>query len=121
MARALRFQAGLPVMFWGECVLTAVHIINRLPTKVLNNKTPYEIIFNKKPNYEHLRVFGCLAYVSKPKKEGKFDERGRANVFIGYPTGQKGYKTYDIEKKEIHVSMDVIVFENEFPFRKLEK
>lgn len=121
MARALRFHAQLPVMFWGECVLTAVHIINKLPTKILDNKTPYEVIFRKKPNYDYLRVFGCLVYVLKTRKEGKFDERGRPNVFIGYPNGQKGYKTYDIERKETHVSRDVIFFENKFPFKNWEK
>lgn len=26
MGRALRFQAGLPLYFWGDCVLAAVHI-----------------------------------------------------------------------------------------------
>lgn len=67
MARALRFHPGLPIQLWGECVLTAVYIINRLPSKV-KKKTLYEILFGKKPNYEHMRVFGCLAYVLKNKK-----------------------------------------------------
>ena len=30
-ARALRFHAGFPKRFWGECVLSATHIINKLP------------------------------------------------------------------------------------------
>nr|KYP53678.1 Copia protein [Cajanus cajan] len=117
VARALRFHSGLPIEFWGECVLTAVHIINRLPSKVIGNKTPYEKLMGKKPNYEHLRVFGCLVYVLKNKKEGKFDEKGRACVFMGYPSGQKGYKVYDTEKKEIQISRDVIFCEDEFPFK----
>ncbi|XP_020229072.1 uncharacterized protein LOC109810097 [Cajanus cajan] len=94
-----------------------IHIINRLPSKVIGNKTPYEKLMGKKPNYEHLRVFGCLVYVLKNKKEGKFDEKGRACVFMGYPSGQKGYKVYDTEKKEIQISRDVIFCEDEFPFK----
>ena len=28
VARALHFQAGLPLNFWGECVLAVAHLIN---------------------------------------------------------------------------------------------
>jgi transposase InsO family protein len=41
-ARAFRFQAHLPLHFWAECVSTAVHIINRLPTPLLSHQTPFE-------------------------------------------------------------------------------
>jgi hypothetical protein len=42
VARTLRFQANLPLFFWGECILSAAHIINRIPTPTLSNKTPFE-------------------------------------------------------------------------------
>lgn len=38
-ARTIRFHAGLPYKFWGDCVLTATHIINLLPSSVLKWKT----------------------------------------------------------------------------------
>lgn len=40
MGKALRFQVGLPLHFWGDCVLTAAYITNRLPTPILKNRTP---------------------------------------------------------------------------------
>lgn len=49
VARTLRFHAGLPLEFWGACVMTAVHIINKLPTAVLGNKYPHELLYNELP------------------------------------------------------------------------
>lgn len=40
-SRAIRFQGHLPIRFWGECILGAMHIINRLPSTVLNNASPF--------------------------------------------------------------------------------
>ena len=48
MSRALRMQACLPLSYWGDCVLTAVHIINRLPSVAIKNMTPYERLMGKK-------------------------------------------------------------------------
>jgi transposase InsO family protein len=42
MAWALLKQRGMPAVFWGEAVVTAVYILNRSPTKALNGRTPYE-------------------------------------------------------------------------------
>jgi len=67
VSRALLFQAALPLRFWGEYVLTATHIINRMPTKILKGKTPYEVLHGSPPAYNHLKVFGCLCFVSTQK------------------------------------------------------
>ena len=78
IARTLQFQACLPIDFWGECVLTAAYLINRTPTPILDGKTPYEILFGEKPNYEYLRVFGSLCYAHKKSRSNdKFDVRSR--------------------------------------------
>ena len=42
MARALLKQRQMPAKFWGEAVMTTVHILNRSPTKALGDVTPYE-------------------------------------------------------------------------------
>nr|GEX28254.1 putative ribonuclease H-like domain-containing protein [Tanacetum cinerariifolium] len=115
--RALKFEAKLSSKFWGECIMTAAHIINRLPSKTIRNKAPYEIIYDQKPNYEFLKVFGCLAYYRSTEMRGdKFEERGRPGVFLGYQLGKKGYKVYDVKYGKIVVSRDVRFFENIFPY-----
>ena len=39
--RALLLSAKVPTPFWGEAALNAVHAINRIPSAVTHNQTPY--------------------------------------------------------------------------------
>ncbi|KAM0021620.1 putative RNA-directed DNA polymerase [Helianthus debilis subsp. tardiflorus] len=120
-ARALKFEANLPTRFWGECVLTATHIINRIPSDVIDGKTPYELLHDKLPSYEHLKVFGCLAYyLNTETHEDKFEMRGRPGTFLGYPPGTKGYKIYDLQLKKIFITRHVKFYEDVFPFTKVD-
>lgn len=54
VARALRFQSALPMLYWNDCVLTAAFLINRTPTPSLCDKSTFEILFKTKPNYSNL-------------------------------------------------------------------
>jgi hypothetical protein len=54
MARALLKQRGMPAVFLGEAVVTAVYIPNRSPTKALNGRTLYEAWHGRKPTVSHL-------------------------------------------------------------------
>lgn len=119
VARALRFQANLPLQFWGESVQTACYLINRLPTPLLSLKSPYELLHKTPPIYSNLRVFGCLCYATNLTPNNKFDYRARRCVFIGYPLGQKGYRVYDLEGKVFFTSRDVTFHEHVFPLNKL--
>jgi hypothetical protein len=62
-ARSMMKSKGLPGEFWAKAVATAVYVLNRLPTKGVVGRTPYEVWHDKKPAVNHLRTFGCLAYV----------------------------------------------------------
>ncbi|KAM0029215.1 putative RNA-directed DNA polymerase [Helianthus debilis subsp. tardiflorus] len=116
-ARALKVEAKLPIRFWGECILTATYIINRLPSKVIGGKTPFELLYGEKPSYDHMRIFGCMAYYrSIEAKSDKFEIRGKPGVFMGYPNGTKGYKIYDPNSGKIVISRDVTFAEKVFPF-----
>ncbi|KAL2927193.1 Retrovirus-related Pol polyprotein from transposon RE1 [Bienertia sinuspersici] len=121
VSRALRFQAHLPISFWGECVLAAVYIINRTPSSVLNGKSPYELLFGKSALLDELRVFGCLCFAHNQRAKGdKFSSRSRRCIFVGYPSGKKGWKVYDLDTNEFFVSRDVRFYEYEFPFAQSE-
>lgn len=121
MAGALLFQSKVPLIFWGECVLTAAHLINRVTIPMLNNKAPYDILFEKDVDCCSLRTFGCLAYASTLSvHRSKLDPRARPCIFMGYPVGVKGYKLYDVTKKKFFISPDVLFFEHLFPFSTLK-
>ncbi len=64
VARALMFASNLLKHFWGDGILTATYLINRMPSKVLKWKAPYEILFGKIPNSDHLKIFDCLCFAT---------------------------------------------------------
>lgn len=114
---ALLFQSRLPISFWGECLLTATHLINRFPSKVLNLKSPYEVLFSVPPSYHPLRVFGCLVYAcTLTPHRSKLDPRSVPYVFVVYPVGKKGYKLLNLQTMKIFVSRNVKFHGTIFPF-----
>jgi hypothetical protein len=64
----------MPAFYWGEAVMTAVHLLNRSPTKALDGKTPYDAWHGRKPAVSHLHVFGCLAFIKELNHVGKIDD-----------------------------------------------
>ncbi|KAL2932871.1 Retrovirus-related Pol polyprotein from transposon RE1 [Bienertia sinuspersici] len=116
-ARALYFQSKVPIRFWGECLLCATHLIDRMPLRVINHSSPYEKLFGFKPSIAHLKVFGCLCYVSTLRSQRtKFDARAHPGVFLGYPPDQKAYKLLDLTSGKVIISRDVVFYERHLPF-----
>ena len=46
-------QENLPILYWGDALLTAAYILNRVPTKSVIS-TPYELWTGRKPELGHL-------------------------------------------------------------------
>jgi hypothetical protein len=115
---ALLADSQLPKTFWDEACLTSCFLINRLPTPLLKNQSPYQKLFNRTPDYTFLKVFGCACFPNlRPYNTHKFSLRSKECIFIGYSPNHKGYKCYHIESGYIYVSRDVIFHEDSFPFK----
>ncbi|GJW06676.1 putative RNA-directed DNA polymerase [Tanacetum coccineum] len=117
VARSLMFQGGIPLQFWSDCVLTAVYLINRLPSSVLNGKSPFSIVYNREPNLSHLRSFGCLCYATIVKESDKFSNKSEKCVLIGYASNKKAYKLLSLDNRNVFYSRDVKFYETIFPYK----
>ena len=107
-------HAKLSKAFWGEALKTAVYLINRSPSVVLEGEVPEKMWTGKEVNYNHLRVFGCRAFVHVPKEErSKLDAKSKQCVFIGYGDEQYGYRLWDLKNKKLIRTRDVVFLENE--------
>ena len=86
-------QSNLPLTFWWNAFHTLVFLINKLPTPVLNNVSPYFKLFHQTPDYSFLRVFGCACYpYLRPYKKHKLEFRTGRCIVIGYSPNHKGYQ-----------------------------
>ena len=117
---SLLTHASLPLIFWSHAFTTAVYLINRMPTPLLHMLSPFEKIFNTRPSYAKLRVFGCLCYPwVKPYNVHKLESRSRACIFIGYSMSQSAYHRLDPDTDRVFVSRHVNFVESVFPYTTL--
>ncbi|KAJ9567342.1 LOW QUALITY PROTEIN: hypothetical protein OSB04_003308 [Centaurea solstitialis] len=106
----------LPDVFWGEALLTATYLINRIPIAHNSGLSPFEKLYGKSPDYSSLRVFGCTCFVLRPHVErNKLSPRSALCVFLGYGIGQKGYRCFDPVSQKLYVSRHVTFLEH-IPF-----
>ena len=122
VAHAIMFSMNVPRYFWGEAILTASYLINRMPTGILKYSTPLECfrkIFPLSRMYSDLplKFFGCIVFIHLPNhNRSKLDPRVEKCVFIGYASNKKGYKCYNPQTRKMYVSMDVPFIEDNFFF-----
>ncbi|KAE8676646.1 hypothetical protein F3Y22_tig00111582pilonHSYRG00259 [Hibiscus syriacus] len=108
-------QSAVPFKYWSYAVLTAVYLINRLPVDLLGGISPFEKLYNKKPDYQFLRVFGCQCFPClRPFNLHKFDFISKLCVFLGYSPQHHGYQCLN-ESGRVYISRHVVFNEYVFP------
>jgi len=55
-------QYKAPFCFWNYAFDTSVYLINRIPTLVLDNRSPFDCLFQRSPDYHFLHTFGSLCF-----------------------------------------------------------
>ncbi|GJT77045.1 retrovirus-related pol polyprotein from transposon TNT 1-94 [Tanacetum coccineum] len=79
-ARTMLIFFKAPLSLWAEAVATACYTQNRSLIHTLHDKTPYELVHDKKPDLSFLCVFGALCY---PKNNSEDLGKLKAKADIG--------------------------------------
>ncbi|GKA25534.1 retrovirus-related pol polyprotein from transposon TNT 1-94 [Tanacetum coccineum] len=110
-ARTMLIFSKAPMFLWAEAVDTACYTQNRPLIHTRHNKTPYELVHDKKHDLTFFRVFGALCYPTNDSEDlGKLQSTADIRIFVGYAPSRKGYRIYNKRtrqiKETIHVQFD---------------
>jgi len=98
----------------GVTLMTAVYLINLSPSYPLQGDVPNRFWYNNDVSYDHLKVFGCKAFVHISQDEKlKLDAKTRQCIFFGYGLDEFGYKLFDPIAKKVVGSRDVVFVEDQ--------
>ncbi|GKD69550.1 retrovirus-related pol polyprotein from transposon TNT 1-94, partial [Tanacetum coccineum] len=95
-ARTMLIFSKAPLFLWAEAVATACYTQNRSLIRKRHNKTPYELLHDRKPDLSYLHVFGALCYPSNDSEDlGKLKPKADIGIFVGYAPIKKAFQIYN--------------------------
>ncbi|GJX43796.1 retrovirus-related pol polyprotein from transposon TNT 1-94 [Tanacetum coccineum] len=110
-ARTMLIFSKAPLFLWAEAINTACYTQNRSLICLQYNKTPYELMHDKKPDLLFLHVFGSLCYPTNNSEDlGKLNAKADIGIFVGYAPAKKAFRIYNRRTRKImetiHVTFD---------------
>ncbi|GJY93489.1 retrovirus-related pol polyprotein from transposon TNT 1-94 [Tanacetum coccineum] len=110
-AQTMLIYAKAPLFLWAEVVATTCYTQNRSIIRRSHGKTPYELLYDRKPDLSYLYVFGALCYPNNDSENlGKLQAKADIGIFIGYAPKKKAYRIYSRRTRKIietiHVNFD---------------
>ncbi|GJS25185.1 retrovirus-related pol polyprotein from transposon TNT 1-94 [Tanacetum coccineum] len=101
-ARTMLIFSKAPMFLWAEAVAIACYTQNRSLIHTRHNKTPYELVHDKKHDVTFLRIFGALCYPTNDSEDlGKLKAKANIKIFVGYAPNRKGYRIYNKRTRQI--------------------
>ncbi|GKB68328.1 retrovirus-related pol polyprotein from transposon TNT 1-94 [Tanacetum coccineum] len=100
-----------PLFPWAEAVTTACYTQNHFLIRKCYNKTPYELLQDRKPDLTYFHIFGALCYPTNIGEDlGKLKPKVDIGIFVGYAPAKKAYQIYNrrtcLIMETIHVKFD---------------
>nr|GFA66937.1 putative ribonuclease H-like domain-containing protein [Tanacetum cinerariifolium] len=100
-ARTMLTFSKLPLFLWAEAIATTCFTQNRLIIHKRFDKTSYELINKRKPNFKFFHVFGCRCYLLNDYDDvGKLKAKGDIGVFVGYSKDSATSRVYNIRTRK---------------------
>jgi hypothetical protein len=90
-----------------------VYVLNRSPTRSLDDKTPYEAWHGEQPAVSYLCTFGCVVHVKNTRPHlKKLEDQSTPMIFVGYEVGSKAYRVYNPVDGCVGVMCDAVFGED---------
>ena len=105
MVRSMMSFTNLSLYLRGHTLLTAIHLLNRIPSKSISI-TPYEIWYGKKLNLDYLKTWECSTYVKRQMTD-KLEDRSVIAHFHGILLLLSTRSQYDYESKR-HIPRKIV-------------
>nr|GEX27968.1 uncharacterized mitochondrial protein AtMg00810-like [Tanacetum cinerariifolium] len=110
----LRGSNATDIPLSSSLVMTACYTQNRSLISLRYNKTPYEIIQDKKLDLSFFHVFGSLCYPTIDNDDlGKLNAKDDIGIFVGYVSAKKAFRIYNKRTQKIiqtiHVTFDELI------------
>ncbi|CAL3972652.1 unnamed protein product [Diplocarpon coronariae] len=86
------------------------YIKNRSYNSIIG-KTPYEVLYGKKPNIDYIKILGSITYVLINKNQNKLIEKSDKGILIGFES-PNNFLIYIPKNRAIISSKNVIIKEN---------
>src|SRR5258705_5116076 len=98
---------GLHKRFWAEAYAAAVYTKNRLPDSSLQDITPFEAFYRKKPSISHLQPFSRKCFIHIPEERrlpgSKLLLRAEEGIFLGYTDTPSIYKVHILARSHTFI------------------
>jgi len=112
-------QAGLTRTWWEDAANHFIYGKIHLPSCAIDSKTSHKLFYQKQGTVEHLRPFGCLAYIHLQKDQrGTLLPHAAQCIFIGYPKDYRGWCFWDLQAQQEVITDSAVFRKWVFPFRK---
>jgi hypothetical protein len=105
-AWAMLHASGLPRNLWGEAIMHAVYLKNRMSTCILDGKTPYEMLTCNKPNLANLHKFSTKVWVHDTFGS-KLNSHSRIGCWVGFNEVSNSHRIYWPDEMTISIECSV--------------